>query len=83
MAIGYWLYCENKWEFFTVNLIHNLCLKMKRKKIMLLIKGKKLIISNINSKNLIIFKNSNEKYINSISIFESEKKAIQIKYMQF
>lgn len=56
---------------------------MKRKKIMLLIKGKKLIISNINSKNLIIFKNSNEKYINSISIFESEKKAIQIKYMQF
>lgn len=55
----------------------------KEKKIMLLIKGKKLIISNINSKNLIIFKNSNEKYINSISIFESEKKAIQIKYMQF
>lgn len=50
---------------------------------MLLIKGKTLIISNINSKNLIIFKNSNEKYINSISIFESEKKAIQIKYMQF
>lgn len=47
----------------------------KEKKIMLLIKGKKLIISNINSKNLIIFKNSNEKYINSISIFESEKKS--------
>lgn len=47
LVIGYWLYCDNKCEFFIVNLIYNLCFKIKRKKIMFLIKGKILIILNI------------------------------------